>query len=206
MRQPTNRLNHRGFTIVELMVATAVFSMVLLVLTAGVLDFTHQYYKGITSNNTQNVARTIANQVAQDLQFSAGGYSAGPGYFCTANNVYSYTLGAEVGSGTDGLVVAPSGASCTPPGTPTNLLNSVTGARELLSPKMRLAALSITNPTGNLYTVSVKVIYGDNDLLTPVPDGHTDWATAGPSIQCSGTTGDDFCATSELTTTVDQRV
>jgi hypothetical protein len=75
-------------------------------------------------------------------------------------------------------------------------------ARELLGPHMRLGALDITS-AGSLYTVHVRVIYGDDDLLTPTVSGSTDWN----SELCSGTTaGSQFCAVSDLTTTVKQRL
>ncbi len=61
-----------GFTIVELMIATAVFATVLLLCTFGLLQVGRVYYKGITSSRTQEVARTLMEDIAQAIQFSGG--------------------------------------------------------------------------------------------------------------------------------------
>jgi prepilin-type N-terminal cleavage/methylation domain-containing protein len=60
-----------GFTILELMIASAVFAVVLLVVAIGAISLTNSYYKGITSSDVQSVARAIMSEVSQSIQFSA---------------------------------------------------------------------------------------------------------------------------------------
>ena len=58
-RHDRTQSSQSGFTIVELMIATLVFAMVLLVITVGVMSFTRAYYRGINQSNTQRVARAV---------------------------------------------------------------------------------------------------------------------------------------------------
>jgi prepilin-type N-terminal cleavage/methylation domain-containing protein len=69
-----------GFTIVELMISTLVFSVILLVVTFGIVHFTNSYYRGINGSTTQDTARTIVDSVTQAIQFSSGTITSGTNY------------------------------------------------------------------------------------------------------------------------------
>src|SRR5688572_3763971 len=200
----------RGFTVIELMVATAVFAVVLVVVTAGILQVSRLYYKGVNEANTQNVVRTITDTIAQSIQFGGGqvvpttsgaATPSSPKAFCIGNQRFTYDLGWQVvdnspnatrHQGYHGLVQDNySGCSS----TSTQPLNApdVLG-RELLSPNMRLSKLNITDLGSNLYRVEVRVIYGDDDLLKNPND---------PLTTCiNETAGTQFCTISELNTVV----
>lgn len=59
----------RGFTIVELMIATVVFSMVLLLLATAIIFVGRVYYKGVATNRTQESARVIIDDMSQSIRF-----------------------------------------------------------------------------------------------------------------------------------------
>jgi prepilin-type N-terminal cleavage/methylation domain-containing protein len=214
------RDSNAGFTIIELLIATLVFSVILLLITFGIIQFTNTYYKGITSSNTQNAARNIMDTIAQDIQFSSDvETTAGSGYgtgsldqFCIGSHRYTYVLGEQVTDDTPDTGINPpqtshaflelpnatnadcqaaaqdiTAASYTPP----------PGARELIPPHMRLAKLNITQVGSDLYKITVRVIYGDNDILPHAND---------PDTKCQSDKGSQFCATSELDTIVQRRV
>jgi prepilin-type N-terminal cleavage/methylation domain len=93
----------QGFTILELMIATMVFSVVLLLVTAGILQVSRVYYKGLTESTTQSTARNIIDTLAQAIQFSGAEvtetHNVNPGKddsFCIGNKQYSYRLGSQV--------------------------------------------------------------------------------------------------------------
>ena len=178
-----------GFTIVELMIATVVFSLILLVIIYGVLNFSSAYFGGVYSSNTQDAARTITNDVAQGIEFSGNNIVASqqvpsPGdpnaaFFCVGGATYYYLPGtmydgAPPTKGDPGLYVIP--GSCLPnPASPTI---PVAGGKELLSANMRVTYLSVAPaatavPTANprLYTVQVGLAYGESDLLCNVTKG-----------------------------------
>ncbi len=215
MRVVGAKAGQAGFTILELMVAASVFAVILLVVAVGVLGFTNSYYKGVTSSKTQAATRSVMATVTQAIQFGksvgqlppVGGVQG----FCVDNVTYSYRIGQQV---TDtapqgaqhqdyhGLVA--SSAGCNSPSLPGAgpLLAS---SRELLGQHMRLSVLDIT-PQGSLYLVHIKIIYGDDAVLAiqPVPAlGDAAWANE----KCAGNlVGGQFCAVSDLTTTVEQRL
>jgi prepilin-type N-terminal cleavage/methylation domain-containing protein len=201
-----------GFTILELMIATMVFSVVLLLATAGIMQIARIYYKGVTETNTQNAARNIIDSISQAIQFSGGDISgtatspsAGTNYaFCIGNQQFSYRLGWQVENVAENpttnqirhALVRKSAADC----TPQDLSSASVTGRELVGQHMRLSNL-VVEPTAdqpNQYHILVRVVYGDNDLLNNPTD--TD---ASCKAERSGT---QFCATSELSTIVVKRV
>jgi prepilin-type N-terminal cleavage/methylation domain-containing protein len=88
------RSNNQGFTIVELMIATAILGLILLLVTSVMISIGDLFYKGVSLTRTQNNARTITDQVAEDLKY---------------NNQFSYGYGSEIlgsGSNTDTVQVS----------------------------------------------------------------------------------------------------
>ena len=60
----------RGFTLAELSIAMAIFSLVLLVMAAGVLQLYHIYEAGHQIRDTQEAARTITQDITDDTHNS----------------------------------------------------------------------------------------------------------------------------------------
>jgi prepilin-type N-terminal cleavage/methylation domain-containing protein len=211
LRQRKNG-NDSGFTIMELLISTIVFGLVLLVVTTAILQFTRVYYKGITESNIQETARTIADSISQGIQFNGGivtdtppNPTPGSSYaFCVGNVQYSYQVGHQLTDDTPTSTQKPHGlvnsnvAGCTSSTTPQNMSSSTVTGREMLAPNMRLARMEVTSIGTNLYRVSVKIVYGDDDLLD---DPTTDAA------RCKNLrAGTQFCAVSDITTTVVKRI
>jgi prepilin-type N-terminal cleavage/methylation domain-containing protein len=68
----TKSSNQHGFTILELMIATMVFSVIFLSTTTAILQISKLYYKGVVTGRTQEVARGITDQISQQLQLGTG--------------------------------------------------------------------------------------------------------------------------------------
>jgi prepilin-type N-terminal cleavage/methylation domain-containing protein len=198
--------SQKGFTIIELMIATAVFSVILLVCTIGLLQIGRMYYKGVTSARAQETARTAINDISQNIQFNGGvvSHDTVNSLLCIGNKRYSYALNRQVtdnavmvGSQARHALVADDITGCS---SPQPLNGDVTG-RELINIRMRLARLTVNLVpfTTDLYNVTVRVVNGDDDLVTDVDgDGF---------VECRNVReGSQFCATSELSTTVHKRV
>ncbi len=60
----------RGFTIVELMIATVVFSLVMVICLVGMVQVSRAYYKGITISKTQEAGRFLMDEISSTIQFS----------------------------------------------------------------------------------------------------------------------------------------
>ncbi len=64
------RKNQNGFTIIELLIATVVFSVILLVVTAAIIQVGRMYYKGYISSRTQQASRAVIDDISRSIQFS----------------------------------------------------------------------------------------------------------------------------------------
>lgn len=211
------RLTTAGFTIVELLIATLVFSMVLLLIAVGVLQFNHAYFSGVTQSNTQDTARSVLENMSQAIQFSGGTITTNLGTtksgpystsgFCLGTVRYSYVTGWELAAKTNKTkhqtnhaLVEDSNGNCGGKAPQSFAGALAAGSVELLNSDMRLSKLSVTAVPGsnNLFKIDVRVVYGDDDLLTNPPDG--------ANTTCVQGSGDQFCAVSELSTVVQQRI
>lgn len=197
----------------ELLIATVVFGVVLLAVTAAILQFTRVYYKGVTESNVQETARSIVDTIGQGIQFNGGTVTdtpfnptAGGSYaFCIGNMQYSYQVGHQlVDTGSFSATQKPHAlvsadvAGCTSSTAAQNMSNQAISGRELLAPFMRLAKMDVTNIGTNTYRITVKVVYGDDDLLNN---------PTSPNASCKNIrAGTQFCAVSDITTTVVKRV
>lgn len=209
-----------GFTIIELMISTMIFSLILLILTTGVISFTRSYYKGITETSTQRVARVISDDITLSIQSTSSFYSplasqGGWNGFCIGTTGYAYMLGSQLvdsspdvnkHQSTHALIkgnVAGGCSSLNGQSLQTALLPGLTASpstsEEMLAPAMRLSNLSIVtiNQSAGIYSVAVNVVYGDDDLLSN---------PTGLSPSCNTDSGSQFCAVSGLSTVVQKRI
>jgi prepilin-type N-terminal cleavage/methylation domain-containing protein len=218
------RRRQAGFTVVELLIATVVFSMVLVIITSGIIRFTHEYYRGVHQSSTQTASRNVMSTIAQNFQYGGGKNDYNPGqptdadnndYICIGDVQIDYKLGAQLGTDSNyGVFVSTV--------NPANGCKTYSGqpGRELLSPKMRLTNLKIV-PSGNTYTITAGVAYGDLDLLcfrsispasgtggcddtapSYISYTNADWASNGATVSCRSGSASQFCAVAQLSTTV----
>lgn len=225
MLRPAKK-SQKGFTIIELMLASAVFSVTLLIALNGFLQIGRLFYKGVSNTQTQNASRQILNEVTKSLQVSpapslqleANGYN----YYCLNGNRFTYTRaegGAAImldiskdqnlASGEDGgnfgllKDTLPGSNACAAPceaGSCPSGAIPFNDPVELLGNKMRLGQLEIVSQpsTPNLYNVTVMVIYGDDESLEF--SGGTDNPE---TAACKGNlSNQQFCSVSTLATSV----
>ena len=62
--------NQRGFTLVELLLATAVFSIALVGITAAIIQLFKAYQSGVSIRKTQNAARVISEELTRQARAS----------------------------------------------------------------------------------------------------------------------------------------
>lgn len=214
-----------GFTIIELMIATVTFSLVLIMCTAGIVQIGRLYYKGLISQRTQEAARSITDEISQSIQLNGGKITptvAGGKIFCIGDQRYSYRLGVQVDGGTTHAFVLENKTCAVNDNTADDIVHAsyapTSPYRTFVPSKMRLANLVVRDiGLGNdLYEVKVRIVYGDNDLLcsaavsgsctnnTPLTNAQI---LANRDLACkSQRTGGQFCAFSELSTTVQKRI
>ena len=210
MSRKSNK-NQQGFTIAELLIATAVFSVLLVGILSALIKVSDLFYKGVSMSKTQEDARNIVQSISDDIQFSArahnnfnaDSHNNPVGVFCIGNHRYRYQIGTQVDNGpTYGLARdSVGGGACSPVGTMP--LNTAT-TRYMLDASMQLNALSVTCNSGRC-NVKIHLIFygGDPDGLFISPSGFSGSPWQAPDAQCTGgieTT--DLCATVDYDSTV----
>lgn len=206
-------LQSDGFTILELMIATTVFSVIMLLCTYGMIQIGRTYYKGATLARTQNTARAVMDNITQAIQYGSAvpvndigapttpngavvSSTASSGVFCVGSNQYTFTHDQVSGSN-HGLVVDTSSLlNCTAQPLPSPTISG----KELLGENMRLTKFQILNTTGSDYHILLKITYGNDADIELDPTKPTVYGN------CKGGLGSQFCASSQLATTVHRRL
>lgn len=206
-----------GFTIIELLIATLIFSLVLLLITIGVITFTKVYYKGLNQAKTQTAVRTITENIGQAIQFSGGAVISpigdgpnGSKGICVSGKRFSYLPGWQLvdvapdenlKQSRHSLVLDEAGDCATAQDVKANPQGT-----ELLSVGMRLSKLTVEQiGATSSYRVTVRVLFGDNDLIYS-PSNNPAGAAA-PDATCRlSFTGSQYCASAELSTIVTKRI
>lgn len=216
-----------GFTIPELLIATAIFSVILMVAMASFIQIGRMFYKGITISQTKDTAQNILDSVSADLQYadtapsspsSGGSGSTAYSYICLNGlngSRYTYMPRHEVDLINDnwtsptqrsfGLLHdrLTGHAGC---GDPFNTSASnyvpLQNPVELLGNKMRLSTFSINlvdpaHPNYLYYNVNVYVAYGDDDVLNTTAP-----ATTAAPVCVSDLKSSEFCSVIGLKTIV----
>ncbi len=226
--------SEKGFTIVELVIATLVFSTVILVVTGAIVRFTTNYQKALAQNTTQNAVRNIVDGIAESIQFKRDkvttleGINGAQGY-CVGTARYSYMPYRELKQeepDKHAFVMERNLANNCPPGKTLNLDDALPAdSTELLSPNMRITKFNISRSSSNdLWTVTLRVVYGDDEVLcNPDVSGDcedlsnisshlddqgdpNDPNDGSANITCKPHLGADFCAVSELSATLEPRL
>lgn len=228
----TTKSNQQGFTIVELLIATLVFSTIILVITFGIIQFSRSYYRGVTTSNLQNTARSVIDSISQAIQFSGSDISSSAmsktvfdddtGTYCLGGVQIDYVLHsvrAKTGTVQHVLYSTPTGGG----GACTHKAFDPNSSKDLVDVNMRIVSFGISSYVGgsssNLWKIQLKLAYGDDDLLcSPSLSAATQGSCSSKTyptsfsyinnndLMCKLANGSQFCAVSALTTVVQKRV
>jgi prepilin-type N-terminal cleavage/methylation domain-containing protein len=224
------KLPNNGFTIIELMIATSVFSVILLLCATMLIQISRIYQKGVIRAQTQEVARSVIVNIAESIQFSGGEVYPvipvnGTEGYCIDGKLVSYLKNWELVDSTPNQTSAAEETryalvTSKAPGCPdtTTAQNLKAGAvnsssKELLSPHMRISELTICKP--GPYNPAIPDCpnpppQGSNlyQIKVKISYGDKDLFTPDPATgTCvSNRFGGSFCAISELNTTVQKRI
>ena len=192
-----------GFTIIELMIATTVLSVILVMVSVIMISIGSLYFKGLNQSRVQGNVRAIVDEISQQLQYNStpplkvtvGSTSA----LCIGDTRYTYVENLQIIKETQHVLwrdkVIPN--ECNSVANPLPDLSSaalIDGA-ELIAPGSRLTKFDL-DTTSSPYEFTVGVAYGDSDLLQ----------LAGTDTNCMNVTGRQFCSTAFLKTTVLKRL
>lgn len=209
------RNNQKAFTIIELLIASTVFSMIILGACAAIIQMSRLYYKGIIVSRTQTAGRNLAETIAREIQFQGGEvkqtwFAATPPVPDTSivsigDTQYKFAINRQQGKDIPHAIVKYEYIS-SPPNDPdlndTDLVSST--YRDILGNNMRILDLSVSKvggggvPTAGLYSIQVVIAYGDTDLL--------DFSADLADTTCKGNiAGSQWCSVVKYNTMVYQR-
>jgi prepilin-type N-terminal cleavage/methylation domain-containing protein len=215
--------NNKGFTIVELMIATVVFAMVLLLCSLAIVQVGKMFYKGTTINRTQDTARRVADDVSQAIQFGVSTLSAPVGgtprtvgtapnsytvnSWCLGEVRYSFVTDRSLGSNPvfQSRHVLWKDRTEDPACTPLNLtqarpiddLDLSQDGEEMVGSNMRIPVFDLTPPSNGVWSILIRVAYGDEADLFEGTDFE----------RCIGSNaGGQFCAVSTISTNAVKRL
>ncbi|MCA9347873.1 prepilin-type N-terminal cleavage/methylation domain-containing protein [Candidatus Saccharibacteria bacterium] len=216
----------KGFTIVELMISTVVFSMVLLLCSYAIIHVGKMYYKGVLTAKTQDAARRVVDSVANSFIMNSGATvwtdtkakkrnGGGREYeertLCVGNDRFNYAMNIRLGTDSENealFVFGKTGVSsrlyneCViyvsdGGGFPYGIADYALGGSEMLSVGMRLVDLTFDSTADGLRTVKATVAYGED----------SDFVDNDPNKGCKALLiGGQFCAVSSYSTVVDARL
>lgn len=219
----SRRSKQSGFTLIELMVATVVFSVVLLVILASFLQVGRMYYKGISYSNTQESARRVSQDLTNDIRFNStnvyqhvgtaaeGHQQIGTSnsyYFCVGNHRYVYTLFEKLTSGnidnrTSGIQQT-TVEDCVAPGDEVG-----TEHRQLLGIDMQLNRFAFVC-NDSFCNVGLHIIFYGADSLVfasnfPTADTPAEALVASDAYCTGALISSQFCAAVDLNTSILRR-
>jgi prepilin-type N-terminal cleavage/methylation domain-containing protein len=173
--------NQKAFTIIELMIATSILAIILLLVTTMMISIGNLYYKGTTQASLQDNVRNITDEISQDLQLNGSALITGtntnpnlPRSYCIGTTRYTYILGKE-------LSTSPGAyqsyhvlwRSTVPAGTCPDIVSATFNATslstrdpgtELIGPSSMLTSFTITTGASP-FTITINEAYGSNSLL-----------------------------------------
>ena len=216
--------NNKGFTIIELMIASVAFATLIILITVAVMQVARVYYKGINTGNTENVTRNIVQYASKSIQFSnsvlvstnnTSVAGSKIGWTCIGNQTYIYSEGSALSATSAswpnnvGLVYLTTN-SCPSSSTLSNLINR---GQELLGLNMRLTNFQISNVSNRLYNINVEVAFGNasslcDSSISPISGSGGCNSNIAPNffpnsnIVCKAQIGDQYCAEATLSTSV----
>ncbi len=224
--------SNQGFTIVELMIALTIISVILVMATTIMIQIGSIYTKGVNQAYLQDAARNIMTDLSSTLQFSGTTpypascsatvcfanslpNSGGPYYsFCIGNVRYSYVLNRETGVDPGNATTPPShilwrdtmtnNANC----NPLNLYSASNPLTDAADPAGKGYDMIPPHMRLTKFTVS-ETGNGVYTLNVWVAYGDSDLVTTNLSTgnsTCKGGAGTQFCAVSQLSNTVLKRI
>lgn len=217
-----NQRKDSGFTITELLVATAVFAGVLLLAIVGFIQIGRLFYKGVTVSQTRQAASQAMDAVTSDIRLSSGviptsytcntqcgGGANSLSAYCIGNHLYIYNRNYLVNLSSHdfvnnfGLVQSqlPGGGCKGGMGSYTSAELATAKPVEMLGDDMRVISFKVDQNQlpASSFRASVVLSYGEDSVFNNL-------GSVSPLPTCKGiATGSQFCAVISLGETAANR-
>ena len=189
--------NKKGFTIVELMIATSIFATISMLTVTIVIGLSKQYQKGTYTVQLNDASRTVHQEIRDGIAYG-GAIQLDPSmntptvgdidYFCTGKDMYYWKI-SRSGSIFNGLYKKQLAT------TDACDLTKTSGGTNILPPQGIVTAFNIV-PQNDIYYISTNFATGTADMFTD-----------NTFTMCLDTLrGGDFCAIVNYNSTVKSRL
>lgn len=196
-----------GFTIVELMIAISVFSVVMIIATTGILLIARQYQSGVTKTAMQSATRDIHQKISDSIKYgkelilfsNVDGFTG----MCVGNERYYYKIpnkadGTNITNGSDfgsmgNLFYEKKSSGEYNSSNCSSTLS--TDASTLLPSGAKVAHFYVDTTNNKIDTTFVK---GDYDLF--------DLPSTPAGLQCKSGVGNEWCSVVSLSSIVNPRL
>jgi prepilin-type N-terminal cleavage/methylation domain-containing protein len=174
--------DQQGFTIVELMIATAIFGVMLVLIITSINSYTSDYYKANINSAAQATVQSISANVEGTIKNTSqvtSGTNAYANYYCTDNEEYLYNIGSENPTETASLSMPyalyefpiPNGQCYPTPQSSTAGKAAYTEGSSLLGSYYRLLNFSVVQvSTTSEWLINIKLAYTSGGVNTAGDD------------------------------------
>ncbi len=189
--------NQKGYTIVELMIAIAVFSVIMLLVTIGIIQIARNYKQVSVRAKMEDASREIHQQIGQTIQFSGnefndaddvGGYMA----YCFGTQRYLYKKTPPTTDNTVKLLVD---TITDPSECGTKPLDP--NSESPLPKNSKVVAFDVNSTGSGGVTIKTRFVIGDADMFQ-------DQDYTKPCL--GSVVGGEFCAVVELNSLATSKV
>lgn len=195
------KLNNKAFTIIELLIASMVFTSVLLLCMEGITRIAKAYIKNASISRTSEFIKSFSEEISQQIKYG----SSLPLIYQESDLATRICLGGsayrvELNNPSDGSVKKKSDPNCSLYKTTSP---DFFGDADNLAPSgMRVLKFGVNNSVDNIWDINIRVALGDNDLLDETAKT-ADFANSKCKL---GISGSEYCAVLELSNTVNRRM
>lgn len=204
------KITNKGFTIIELLIATMVFTTVLILCMEGITRIAKVYVKNASISRTNEFTKSLMEEIANQIKYGATipgvanpSPAASPWYLCVSGNSYQVNLNT-LGTGSVRKIT---GSGCLNY-TQSNLYTS---SADIAPADVRILDFSVTeNATSKTWNINMRVALGADDLIVDASGATLSGASTYDNFKSatckSGIAGSEYCAVIPLSTTVTRRM
>lgn len=198
-----------GFTIVELMIATTVLAVILLLSTVVITRIGNLYFKGVNQSRVQSNARDIAGQLTQDIQLSSTPPSYNPSVLvggkpakviCVGSVRYTFIDNVKIGTNGYKHVLWRDAPGTCATNVGADLTTALSDGDELVGGNTLITKFDFPSMANGMQPITINIAYIGGETVPGNALNSTNPAT------CKGGAGTQYCATANLSTVVVQRL
>lgn len=200
------KLDRKGFTIIELLLSTAFFTVVMLMVVAGYVQINRSYVRGLTTKEVQNASRAVVDDISRAIRDADNAQevdTSGLNRLCFGQTRYVWNQETDGSfsnvtfSDTSNFITlarSTAPASCTDP-----IVENQPTTEVLLDERLEVQYLDVSQ-IGTTDSFRIKLV-----ISTKAQGLLEDFERTGEDALCAPQRGDEFCDVATLETVVTVR-